>query len=311
MSAELGRQEAWVHSKAASLSDDRQLTDHQYQSCKASTIRQTSERIAARSAQHEKHYATQNRKRKRIDTPIKPPAENCIKYRLYPNAEQWKIIRKAFGVCGWLYNRTRDYVVNNPDIRRCEVTVQMLRSILLNNNSALYIDNPWAKEIPTDMREGAVQDFVQGYQAVMTKVQRGALRPGQATFSYRSRKQPSRRIVLNSKHYKSPGVFFPTIFGRAPFRSSESLPARLEYDSSLQLTWLGHLYICVPRPIELRRDNQAPRSKIVRSTPAAAHLRQRTTAYACRNRDRTTWRASIGWDITWTRCNPASMRTSH
>ena len=110
-------------------------------------------------------------------------------------------------------------------MRRCEVTVQKLRSVLLNNNSALYIDKPWAKEIPTDMREGAVQDFVQRYQAVMTKVQRGHFDQDRQRFHI-GHKQPSRRIVLNSKHYKSPGVFFPTIFGRAPFRSmSRSLLA--------------------------------------------------------------------------------------
>ena len=68
------------------------------------------------------------------------------------------------------------------------------------------------------MREGAVQDFVQTYKACMPKVARGLLRREQTKLlAYRNRKQPSRRIVLNSK---SPGVFNPTVFGRTPFRTS-------------------------------------------------------------------------------------------
>ena len=129
----------------------------------------------------------------------------------------------------------------------------------------------------------------------MTKVQREALPPGQATFSYRSRKQPSRRIVLISRRYKSPGVFFPTIFGRAPFRSSESLPARLEY--ARRCSWPG-LDTCISvlrGQLSCGATTKRRAARLLRSTPAAAHLRQRTTAYACRNGDRTTWRASIGW----------------
>ena len=108
------KQKPWFTIQQQTLKGTVPLNDCEWEYCKEAAINQASEETTARLARHAKHYATQNRKRKKIDTPIKPPAEKYIKYRLYPKSEQWQLIRQAFGVCGWLYNRTRDHVFNNP-----------------------------------------------------------------------------------------------------------------------------------------------------------------------------------------------------
>src|SRR5438128_1322436 len=101
-----------------------------------------------------------------------------------------------------------------------------------------------------DMRDGAMMDVLDARKGLMTKIQNKTL----STFNmkFRSKKQPSRTIRLFHKHYKKKGVFFPQYFGKEPFRSSEPLPDKLEYDSMLQLTWLNELYLVVPRPKQPR-----------------------------------------------------------
>lgn len=75
---------------------------------------------------------------------------------------------------------------------------------------------------------------------------------------YRSKKAESESIVIHSKHWKKAGVFHPRSFGTDPIRGSEPLPDKLNYDCRLQRTRLGEFYLCIPMPLEIRSENQAP-----------------------------------------------------
>ena len=86
------KQKSWFPIQQQTLKGTVPLNDREWEYCKEAAINQASEETTACLAHHAKHYATQNRKRKKIDTPIKLPAENCIKYRLYPNTEQRQLI---------------------------------------------------------------------------------------------------------------------------------------------------------------------------------------------------------------------------
>lgn len=54
------------------------------------------------------------------------------------------------------------------------------------------------------------------------------------------------------------GRFYPTFFGEEPIKAAEPLPEQLEYDCRLQKTNLGEFYLCIPKPLEIKSDNQAP-----------------------------------------------------
>jgi hypothetical protein len=69
---------------------------------------------------------------------------------------------------------------------------------------------------------------------------------------------PSESIVIHSKHWKKPGVFYPSSFGTEPIRGAEPLPNKLEYDCRLQRTRLGEFYLCIPMPLEVRDEKQVP-----------------------------------------------------
>lgn len=78
---------------------------------------------------------------------------------------------------------------------------------------------------------------------------------------YRSKKNESESIVIHSKHWKKAGIFHPTSFGKEPIIGSEPLPDKLYYDSRIQKNRLGEFYLCIPVPLEIRSDNQAPKWK--------------------------------------------------
>jgi hypothetical protein len=52
-------------------------------------------------------------------------------------------------------------------------------------------------------------------------------------------------IAIYSKHYKSKGVLHLTFFGKKPIKSAEEFSDKLEYDSRLVITRLGHFYLCI------------------------------------------------------------------
>ncbi|CAG8694434.1 18931_t:CDS:2, partial [Racocetra fulgida] len=72
------------------------------------------------------------------------------------------------------------------------------------------------------------------------------------------KKDESESIVIHSKHWKKAGVFYPRIFGTEPIRGAEPLPNKLNHDCRLQKTRLGEFFLCIPMPLEIRGENQAP-----------------------------------------------------
>jgi len=76
----------------------------------------------------------------------------------------------------------------------------------------------------------------------------------------RSKKDPQQSITILSKHWgKSRGEYsFPS-----KIKSAEPLPNELEYYSRLVMNRLGEYYLCIPRPLEIRAENQGPISQEV------------------------------------------------
>ena len=49
-----------------------------------------------------------------------------------------------------------------------------------------------------------------------------------------------------------------SIFNSNVLRGHEALPSTLEHHSRLVRTRLGHYYLCVPKPLDIRGESQAP-----------------------------------------------------
>ena len=91
---------------------------------------------------------------------------------------------EAFGVATWSYNRTLDLLQD----KNLPASLSQLRPHVLNNTSALVKENAWAANVPTDIGECGVRDCIGAWKSVETKVRKGILASGQATFRYQSRK---------------------------------------------------------------------------------------------------------------------------
>ena len=87
---------------------------------------------------------------------------------------------EAFGVATWSYNRTLDLLQE----KNVPASPSQLRPHVLNNTSTLVKENAWAANVPTDIREGGVRDCIGAWKSVETKVRKGTLASGQATFRY-------------------------------------------------------------------------------------------------------------------------------
>jgi hypothetical protein len=72
---------------------------------------------------------------------------------------------------------------------------------------------------------------------------------------YRSKKDKQQSIVIGSRHWgRKKGEFAFLI----EIKASEPLPIKLDYDSRLMRTKLGHSYLCIPKPLEVRLESQKP-----------------------------------------------------
>jgi putative transposase len=110
-------------------------------------------------------------------------------------------------------------------------------------------ENTWVLEVPYDIRDEAMNDLLKAYS---TNFAKNTGRPFK--IKPRTKKDERESIVIHSKHYnKSRGVYHKIFHG---IKSAEPLPAKLEYDSRLLRTRLGHYYLCIPKPLEITHESQ-------------------------------------------------------
>jgi putative transposase len=190
----------------------------------------------------------------------KPPPARMKRYKLRPNKEQMVQLRKAFGVATWTYNQCLDGRLHHglaPTIGAFRKHAVNSDAIAVNdatiNEDGTVVCTPksWVVEVPYSIRDEAAKDLMQALKSMRTNVKNGDARAASSVFRFQSKHRKSKKIVINSQHYKRAGVFHPTFFGTQPFRCFESaLPDKLMYGSNLTMNWLNEVYLCVPLPLD-------------------------------------------------------------
>lgn len=158
------------------------------------------------------------------------------------------MLNRWFSTARWTYNRAVDAVRSG-----CERSKKALRALCVNNELWESESLAWVKQTPYDIRDEAMNDVLKAYKTNF------AAKRSQFTVNFKSRKAKSDSIAILAKHWKASGLFHPTFWGQAPLIASEPLPDKLDYDCRLQRTNLNHFYLCIPRPLELRSESQAPK----------------------------------------------------
>ncbi|GBC05058.1 hypothetical protein RclHR1_00600021 [Rhizophagus clarus] len=154
--------------------------------------------------------------------------------------------QRWIGTARWTYNQCLS-VVEKEGVNRNkkDLWARCLNAVNFRNNAELK----WVLETPYDIRDEAMNDLLKGYSTNF------ATNRKKFKMKFRSKKDPHQSIVIHSKHWgKSRGEysFLPKM------KSAEPLPNKLEYDSRLVVNQLGEFYLCIPRPLEIRAENQGP-----------------------------------------------------
>ena len=172
------------------------------------------------------------------------------KIRVYPTRAQKEKLQKWFGVTRWTYNQC----VSAHRDKTERATKKNLRALTVND--AALTAQPWAKEVPYDIRDGGMLDFLKALESNRAKVRKGNLK--NFSLGYRSIKDPQQNIVVAKKHWIHKRGIYSDVFGPGVLRSSEPLPLELEHDVRLVKDRLGKYYLCLPVANEIRSENQAP-----------------------------------------------------
>jgi putative transposase len=180
----------------------------------------------------------------------KIPAGKAKKIRIYPNEEQKTTLLKWIGTTRWTYNRCLDAI--QKENTKC--IEKDIRAVCINNSNFEETDKKWVLDTPYDIRDEAMRDFLKAKKEQKNRQKKGKR---VKSMKYRSRKDKTQSIVIHSKHYGHKRGFYSKIFNNNML-SSEPLPDKINYDSRLIVSNLGEFFFCIPLPLEIRCENQAP-----------------------------------------------------
>jgi hypothetical protein len=170
----------------------------------------------------------------------KEAAEKAINIRLYPSNEQDPTLKKWFGAARWTYNQCLSAVVKG----KIKKTKKDLRVKFLNASN-FEKENKWVLEVPNDVRDEAMNNLLKVYKSNFAKGDKFQIK-------YRKKKDERESIPILNKHWsRKSGVY--SFLSR--MKSAEPLTDKLQYDSRLIRTRLGHYYLCVSKPLEIRSEN--------------------------------------------------------
>lgn len=186
------------------------------------------------------------------------------KVRLRPNLQQDQVLQKWMGAARWTYNQGVAFLSQNP--QSCywhpAKLLKEFREKFINKDSSLVLQNPWALEIPYDVRDEAARDLTKAVSSTLKLLKTGHIKHFKMQF--RSKKKDMSSISVLKKHWKN-GKLFPKSLGKNPLQSFEHIPDVLPGDCRMYKTRTGKYYLCLLKPLEQRPENQgpAPRALII------------------------------------------------
>lgn len=129
------------------------------------------------------------------------------------------------------------------------------------HNKLFETENQWVRDTPYEIRDSAMNDVLLAYKTSF------AAKRQKFVVNFKSRKASSDSIAIGSRQWRTGGIPFPSFFGKTPLKSAEPIPDKLDYDCRLQRTSVGNFYLCIPKPLVIRSENQAPKEKLVALDP--------------------------------------------
>ncbi|KAJ8099848.1 putative transposase DNA-binding domain-containing protein [Lipomyces tetrasporus] len=173
----------------------------------------------------------------------KAAAQKARKIRLYPTAEQKKILLNWMGAARWTYNECLR-AIEDEGVPRSK---KALRARAINNEATETLKKPWLQETPYDIRDAAMDDLLKAFNSGAARYKNDKKL---FKIRYRSGKKCFQEsIVIHSKHWARGSGKYAFL---RHMKSAEKLPEKLSSDSRLVMErCTGHFYLCVPGPLEM------------------------------------------------------------
>lgn len=199
-----------------------------------------------------------------IPSPI--PSIRVKKIQFKPSSILYGKLKQAFEVTHTLYNYCKFLIdQGQPAI------LSALRPLLLNNTNT-NIFPPDVKEyfaqVPYDVRDEAIRDFIKAYKIQLQLVKEG--KKDRFEMHYRSKKDIfEKSIVINHKHItqSTEGLkFFSRTWSNEPINLLEEVPL-IRHDCRLTMTKDNRFYIIIPIDIDETNHPKRRRNNIAALDP--------------------------------------------
>ena len=189
----------------------------------------------------------------RTPTMRKPKSEPvdmvCKNIRLYPTKSQRKVLNFWFGCARWTYNKCVDLYKTEG---RFTSNISFLRRMVVNQGNHKDKDTSWILESPTEIREGALRDFIKAVQSNQAKMKKDP----EHTFKmqFKSAKADSDSMVISKKRGHLERELLPKI-------QCEYGLLNLSWNRDMRLTRKknGQYYLCIPDTMTPVNENQVPK----------------------------------------------------
>ena len=202
---------------------------------------------------------------------MKESPKKIQRIRLYPTTKQKRILDKWFAAFRWTYNQC--VAAKQGGLSETKLKQRFVNKIVFDTE---FKDEKWVSEIPYDIRQEAVRDYVKAQKAHIAKQKaqskRGERVQTKFEMKFKSiRKDPQQCIYVHKKHWKTKKskdqlsvshVFYAS---RMRCERSYTLPKSLPFDSRLIRTRTGKFYLCVPRCVV--QNNTENKERVVAIDP--------------------------------------------
>ncbi len=190
---------------------------------------------------------------KKKENSLKLQPAKAIKINIKLSKEQRKTITKWFGLRRFIYNKCVSYVKEQRlNDKNFKLSLKDLRKKIINNEN-YKIENTWVLDYEYDLRDEALRDFLKNVKSNLSKQKNFEIK----FKSRKSEKIKNESISVLSKKWNKKNNFYSSIFNPKKLKSSEIIPDKLTYDSRLIKTPSNKYYLCIPKPLEIKSDNQA------------------------------------------------------
>jgi len=135
------------------------------------------------------------------------------------------------------------------------VTLKNLRTRIVNDPNYTH-KNQWVLKTPYEIRDSSMSDLLKAYDANIKSL---------LLLKYKSKKDKQQTITIRSKNWNKPKSAYAEIFNsklkaekHKKRNSKYKLPKKLNYDSKLIKTKVGHYFISIPAPLKMKCVNTIP-----------------------------------------------------